>query len=87
MDIMSDKQGNSEKISLFKRILFLFIKQTVAALICLCIALGLKFSNNNILNTCANALRLAINHNLNWEETVKEAFFNLSPDSLDNEIK
>lgn len=84
---MSDKQRNTEKIGFFRKMLFLFIKQTVAALLCLCIALGLKFSNNNILNTCANALGLAISHNPNWEETVKEAFSDLKDIPLENSIK
>ena len=84
---MSEKQINSEKSNFFKRILFLLLRQTVAALICLCIALGLKLSNHSFLNNCGKALNLAINHNPGWEETVKDAFYNLKNPPSEKEVK
>ena len=74
---MSDKQIISGKKGFFKRAMLLILKQTVASIICLSLALFMRYSDNTVLNNCSNALRLAINHNPGWEETVKEAFTGL----------
>ena len=84
---MSDKRKIPEKSRLFKRLSSLILQQTVAAIICLCLALLLKHSKTDVLNNCANALGLAINHNPGWEETVKEAFSDLNPDFPEYDIK
>ena len=84
---MSDKRKISEKSPLFKKVFSLILQQTIAAVICLCLALLLKYSKSDVLNNCANALGLAINHNPGWEETVKEAFSDLNPDFPEYDIK
>ncbi len=84
---MTDKQINTEKTGLFKRMLFLFIRQIIASLLCLSVALLMKYSKADVLNTCANALKLAINHNPGWEETVKDAFSDLRNNFPETDIK
>lgn len=77
---MSDKpklkDNYPEKRSFLGGLLSLLLKQLIASLICLAIALGMKHSPIDRLNNYATSLGLAIRYNPGWEDTVKEAFLN-----------